>query len=75
VPLAAIVAGRQRLVWRELPVETLMGIAVALALRAWHDRILDHGGAWFIGFFITGSVVFGASAWRRSRRLAALQPQ
>jgi uncharacterized membrane protein len=75
VPVAAIVSGRQRLVWRELPVEALMGIAVALALRTWHDRILGHGGGWFIGFFIAGSVAFGTSAWLRARRIDARQRQ
>jgi len=73
VPLAAIVAGRQRLVWRELPAEAVMGIGVALGLRSWHDVILAHRGAWFIGFFIGGSIIFGVSAWRRSRRILACQ--
>jgi uncharacterized membrane protein len=66
VPFAAIVTGRQALVWRELAAEAVMGIGVALALRTWHDGILAHGALWFIGFFISGSVVFGVSAWRRS---------
>lgn len=72
VPLAAIVAGRQRLVWRELPAEVVMGIGVAVALRTLHDAILAHRGVWFIGFFICGSVIFGVSAWRRSRRIETI---
>jgi uncharacterized membrane protein len=71
VPFAAVVAGRQRLVWRELPAEALTGIGVALALRTWHENLFARGGVWFIGFFVSGSMIFGVSAWRRSRRIAA----
>lgn len=71
LPFAAVLAGRQRLVWSELPVELAMGAGVAVALRTWHGDILAHGGVWFIAFFVSGSVIFGLSAWRRSRRVAA----
>jgi uncharacterized membrane protein len=72
VPFAAVVSGRQRLVWRELPVAALaVGIGVALALRARHDAIFAHGGAWVIGVVVGGGFIAGLNAWRRSHRVAA----
>lgn len=72
VPFAAIVSGRQRLVWRELPVAALaVGFGIALALRARHDAIFAHGGAWVIGVVVGGGFIAGLNAWRRSHRVAA----
>lgn len=72
VPFAAVVSGRQRLVWRELPVAALaLGFGVALALRARHDAIFAHGGVWIIVAVVGGGFIAGLNAWRRSRRGAA----
>ena len=72
VPFAAIVSGRQRLVWHELPIGPLaLGLGVALALRYWHDALFAAGGAWIIAVVVGGGSLAGLSAWRRSRRLAA----
>lgn len=70
VPFAALVSGRQRIVWRELPLGALAaGLGIALALRAVHDGILAHGGIWVILSVIGGAAVFTWQSWRRARRL------
>jgi uncharacterized membrane protein len=70
VPFAAIVAGRQALVWRELPiVSTAIGAGLALLLRHAHDALFAGGGAWIAGTVVAGGTIAGLSAWRRSRRL------
>ncbi len=73
VPFGAVVSGRQRLVWRELPIATLaIGVGLAIALRWWwHAALFAHGGAWIIGVFVVGALIAGLSAWRRSRRVGA----
>src|SRR5262249_59059759 len=44
VPFAAILAGRQSFVWRELPLGAFaIGLAVAAGLRAVHGSIFAHG--------------------------------
>jgi uncharacterized membrane protein len=69
LPFAAIAAGRQRLVWSELPYGTLLlGLAFAWALRAVHAHIFDHGGAWAIALLVIGPLVIIADGWRRERR-------
>jgi uncharacterized membrane protein len=69
VPFAAILAGRQRLVWRELPIGSIAGgLALALVLRQWHEAIFAHGGAWIIATFLGGALIAGFNAWRRARR-------
>jgi uncharacterized membrane protein len=71
VPFGAVLAGRQRVVLRELPLVALaMGLGLALFLRAVHGSILSHGGAWFIGIVLAGAALAALSAWRRKRRLA-----
>jgi len=68
IPFAAIAAGRQRLVARELPVTALAsGVAIAIALRAVHDSIFASGGAWMIGV-VTGSVALIALQTRLQAR-------
>lgn len=65
LPFAAILGGRQRLVWSELPWLFLaVATALAFALRAVHDSIFDYGGAWIIGVTVGGA--FGAllAQWR-----------
>jgi len=54
VPFAAIIAGRQRMVWRELPVRHFaVAIALAIGLRSIHGSIFARDG----GPFIAGTVV------------------
>src|SRR5204862_1709 len=49
VPFGAIVAGRQRLAWSELPAGALaLGVVLAVVLRTVHGSIFAHGGAWVI---------------------------
>jgi len=70
VPFAAILAGRQRLVWRELPIRRLLaGVAAALALRIGHDGLWAHDGAWITGAVVGGGALALINAWRRSRRV------
>src|SRR5262245_14359250 len=53
VPLAAAFAGRQRPVWRELPLgAALAGAGIAVALRMVHDSIFARGGVWVIATVI-----------------------
>ena len=68
VPFAAILAGRQHLVARELPWRGLaIGCAAAVGLRFVHAGILDHGGIYFIGATLTGVGVLLVQDWRRQR--------
>jgi uncharacterized membrane protein len=70
VPLAAVLAGRQRIAWRELPLGALLlGAVLALALRHVHEGIFSSGGAWFIGVTVGGAAVLALQAWRRGRRV------
>jgi len=70
LPFAAILDGRQRLVWRELPIGGLLaGVAAALALRIAHDGLWAHDGAWITGAVVGGGALAGINAWRRSRRV------
>jgi uncharacterized membrane protein len=69
VPFAAILAGRQRLVWRELPWGAfLAGVAVAAGLRSVHADILAHRGAWVILVVVGGALSITAVSWARDRR-------
>jgi uncharacterized membrane protein len=71
IPFGAVVAGRQRIVWHELPVGALtLGLALALILRLVHGSILARGGAWVIGALVGGAAIATLRAWRRSRRNA-----
>src|SRR5438093_8381613 len=50
LPFAAILAGRQQLVWRELSAGALFaGLVIAVLLRTVHGSILAHDGVWVIG--------------------------
>jgi uncharacterized membrane protein len=72
VPFAAIVAGRQRLVWRELPVVPLaVGFGLAFALRAVHGSIFAFGGVWVITVVVGGGAVLTLQSWHRSQRRKA----
>ncbi len=71
LPFAAILAGRQRLVWRELPIGALVaGVAVAFGLRAVHESILAPDGLWVIAVAVGGALVFLVQDRRRERRRA-----
>jgi len=77
VPFAAILRGRGRLVWREIPwLGLALGLFVTFALRAVHDSLLGHGGAWVIAFVVGGAVlatlqirIYRKSDTRRGRAL------
>jgi len=67
IPFAAIVAGRQRLVWRELPVGLLAtSVLLTVALRSVHGSIFAAGGAWTMGVVIGGVVLLEITT--RARR-------
>jgi uncharacterized membrane protein len=69
VPFGAIVAGRQRLAWRELPVGALaLGVGLAVVLRTIHGSIFAHGGAWVSAGVIGGAALAGVLSARRVRR-------
>jgi uncharacterized membrane protein len=68
LPFGAVLAGRQKVVWRELPGAALaMGLAAAFGLRAAHGGILSAGGAWVIGVTAALPLVLGFEAWQRVR--------
>jgi uncharacterized membrane protein len=70
VPFAAVVAGRQRIVWRELPYGAFaIGLVVTFALRAVHGSIFEYGGVWVIASVVGGAGVFTLASWRRSVRV------
>jgi len=72
IPFAAILAGRQRLVWRELPLATLAaGVAMAALLRMVHDGIFADGGRWVVVATVAGGGVASLQSWLRARRLQA----
>ena len=72
LPFAAVLSGRQRLTWGDLPIGTLaVGLVLALALRQWHELLFANRGAWIVGVFVVGALVAGLNALRRSRRLTA----
>jgi len=72
MPFAAILAGRQRFVWREFPLGAFAtGLAVAVALRAVHGSIFANGGVWVIATVIGGAGIFAWQSARRARRLGA----
>jgi len=72
IPFAAIVAGRQRLVWQEirLPVLALSVLLVA-ALRWVHASIFAAGGAWMMGVIVGSVVLLQVATWARRRPGAA----
>lgn len=69
LPFAAVLAGRQAVVWSELPFGALpAGFAAAFGLRAVHADILSAGGAWVVAITAALPVALGFEAWRRTRR-------
>jgi uncharacterized membrane protein len=76
LPFAAIAAGRQRLVARELPYAALLlGLAIAWLLRGVHDHLFDHGGAYVIAALVVGPLTILAVEWRRDHRERRLSPE
>ncbi len=72
LPFAAVLTGRQSLVWRELPWIPLgLGLGLAYGVRSVHASVLDHGGVWVIGAVLGGAAFALAQGWRRARRLLA----
>jgi uncharacterized membrane protein len=68
VPFAAAIAGRGRIVWRELPwLAFAAGVALAWLLRRMHGTIFDHGGLYVIAAISGGGLVATALAWLRER--------
>src|SRR5437870_7544714 len=69
VPFGAIVAGRQRLAWSELPAGALaLGVVLAVVLRTVHGSIFAHGGAWVIAVVVGGAALAGVQSLRRVTR-------
>src|SRR6266704_2035545 len=69
VPFGAIVAGRQRLAWQELPVGALaLGVVLAVLLRTVHGSIFAHGGAWVIAAVLGAAALGGVQSASRVRR-------
>jgi uncharacterized membrane protein len=77
IPFAAVVRGRQRVVWSELPLLYLAGgLVAAVLLRYVHDQIFAWGGAAVVAAVTLGAAAEGVQSWRRARRRrAALRPQ
>jgi uncharacterized membrane protein len=70
LPFVAIAAGRQRLVWPELPWGALLlGLPLAWLLRALHGQLFDHGGAFVIAAAVLGPLAILVAGWRRERRV------
>jgi uncharacterized membrane protein len=75
VPFAAILAGRQRLVLRELPWGALVATVPAIAVLRWaHDGIFAHGGIWVIAVVVGGAALIMVQDWRVARRRSASVP-
>jgi uncharacterized membrane protein len=71
VPFGAVLTGRQRIVWHELPWTALLGaVAAAYGLRVVHASIFAHGGAWVIGMTVGGAAVLALQSWRQTTRSA-----
>src|SRR5437588_3417136 len=67
VPFAAIVSGRQRIAWQELPVKGLIvALAAAVMLRMIHDWIFANSGLFVIAGVIGGAGILGLLSSLRS---------
>lgn len=68
MPFAAIVAGRQHIVWREMPVAALaVGVALAAILRPAHGLIFVQGGLLVVAAAVGGPAIIALVSSRRSR--------
>jgi uncharacterized membrane protein len=71
VPFAAALAGRTRIVWRELPKGALaLGVVLAFALRAVHAHLFEHAGVYVIAPVVLGAFSILAAEWRSELRQA-----
>jgi uncharacterized membrane protein len=69
IPFAALMSGRQRMVWSELPVSHLVGgVAIAALLRYVHEGIFVWGGALVVAAVIGGAAAETVQSWRRAKR-------
>lgn len=58
IPFGAIIAGRQRIVWRELPIVVLTaGLALAITVRLVHNSIFAYGGLFVIAALVGGGAI------------------
>ena len=74
IPFAAIVSGRQRLVWSELPLGALAtGVGLAFLLRGVHASIFAHGGLWVVAVTLGGAGMATLKARRAARRQAEFE--
>ncbi|MGH3579966.1 MAG: NnrU family protein [Candidatus Binatia bacterium] len=74
IPFVAILAGRQRLMTRELPFGALgLGVMLALAARYGHAVLFAAGGLWIAGAVVGGGFIAGINAWRRASRHKAIR--
>jgi len=70
LPFAAILTGRQRLVWSEIPFGALAGgVGGAVLLRFAHASLFADGGRWIVLAVLGGAVVASVQSWLRARRL------
>ncbi len=69
VPFAAILDGRQRMAWRDLPFAALAGgLVLAVILRTVHGSILAYGGVFVIAPGLAAAVVATLQSWWGARR-------
>ncbi len=69
-PFAAIIAGRQRLVGRELPFGALVGgVGAAVVLRLFHASLFAGGGRWIVLALVAGAAVASLQSWLRAHRV------
>ena len=69
LPMAAILAGRQHLAWRELPLAGLaVGLGLAVALRLNHAALFAHGGLYVVLAVVGGAALASWQTWRRAQR-------
>jgi uncharacterized membrane protein len=70
-PFAAIVAGRQRLEWGELPFGAFaLGALFVITLRTVHASIFARGGIWVIATVLGGAALATLASVRRAGRRA-----
>ena len=73
LPFAAVLSGRQRIVWSEIPWWALaIGVAGAWGLRAVHSALLAAGGWGLILAFVGGAAAILVATWLRRDSSAAL---
>jgi uncharacterized membrane protein len=70
-PFAAILRGRQQLVWREIPWGAVVaGLAIAAGLRQAHEDIFAHHGAWVLLVNVGGALAIMVASQLRDQRRA-----